>query len=61
MATKSFLKNVRLHGEKDCKKFIRALEKSKDTKSKEVQLSRPASEMSREEIRNIFNVENVRA
>lgn len=57
MATKSFLKTVSLRGEKQCKDFIRALEKSKSTQEKEVILSRPASDMSREEIRKIFKAE----
>ncbi len=57
MATKSFLKNVSLRGEKQCKDFILALEKSRSTKEKEVILSRPASDMTREEIRHIFKTE----
>lgn len=61
MATKSFLKNINLRGETQSKAFIRALERSKVTKEKEVILSRPASDMSREEIRQIFRPERKEA
>lgn len=61
MATKSFLKNINLRGENQSKAFIRALERSKDTKEKDVILSRPASDMSREEIRKVFKPERKEA
>ena len=54
MATKSFLKNISLRGQQQSKEFIRALEKSKATKEKEVEFSRPVSDMSREEVQKIF-------
>ena len=54
MATKSFLKDISLRGQQQSKEFIRALEKSKATKEKEVIFSRPVSDMSREEARAIF-------
>lgn len=60
MATKSFMKNLDLRGERQCKEFIRALEKSRDTREKEVNLSRPASDMSREEMRKLFASEEER-
>ncbi len=54
MATNSFLKNINLREPKQCKDFIRALERSKERKEKEVHFSRPVSDMSREEIRKRF-------
>lgn len=54
MATKSFLKNVSIRGERQSKEFIRALEKSKSKKSKEVTLSRPVSDMTKEEAKHLF-------
>lgn len=54
MATYSFLKDINLRGRKQSQDFIRALERSREKKEKEVKLSRPVSDMSREEIRKIF-------
>lgn len=54
MATNSFLKNINLREPKQCKDFIRALEKSKEKREKEIQFSRPVSDMSRDEIRKRF-------
>lgn len=55
MATNSFLKTINLQGRKQSQEFIRALEKSKEKGEKEVRISRPVSDMSREEIRKLFD------
>ena len=57
MATKSFQKSINIHGEKKSKAFIRAIERSKNTKEKNVILSQPTSDMTREEIRRAFSQE----
>lgn len=56
MATKSFLKNVKLRNKRDCQDFIRALENSIDAQ-KEVTEDRPqiiARDMDKATIRKIF-------
>lgn len=54
MATKSFLKNVSLHGTKECQNFIRALEKSERQTKERKEMSTPVHEMTREQIRKVF-------
>lgn len=56
MATKSFLKNVNLHGRRECQDFIRALERSDETPgramTKDSELK--AHDMSKDVIRRVF-------
>ena len=56
MATKSFLKNVNLHGRRECQSFIRALERSDQTPRRETPADRAvsASDMDKETIRKVF-------
>lgn len=61
MATSSFLKTINLQGRKQSQDFIKALEKSKEKREKEVRMSRPASDMSREEIRKLFGTKREEA
>ena len=56
MATKSVLKTVRLHGRRECVKFIRALEKSEEalierkTESERIR----ARDLDKDAIRKVF-------
>ena len=55
MATKSFLKNVRLHGRKESQAFSRALERSEEALTVQADPSTPrAKDMDKEAIRKIF-------
>lgn len=59
MATKSFLKNVHLHGRKQMENFIKALESSKESHPKQVIMSRQVKDMTPDEMRKIFSKEMV--
>ena len=54
MATKSFLKNVHLHGRKQMENFIKALESSKESQPKQVIMSRQVKDMTPDEMRKYF-------
>lgn len=54
MATKSFLKTVTFQNKKQSQDFIRALERSERKATSPVQMSRPVSNMTREEMRELF-------
>lgn len=54
MATKSFLKNVALRDEKQCKAFIRALENSENQPNAAEHVKRSVHTMSPAQIQKIF-------
>lgn len=54
MATKSFLKNISLRDEKQCKAFIRALENSENQPTTDKHSKRPVHTMSSMQIQKIF-------
>ena len=56
MATQSFLKTVTLHGKKETKAFIRAVERSKDHEGKHFERyeRQNANDMDKETIRSMF-------
>ena len=54
MATKSFLKNISLRDEKQCKAFIRALENSANHPATDKHSKRPVHTMSSAQIQKIF-------
>ncbi len=54
MATKSFLKNISLRDEKQCKAFIRALENSENQPVTDKHSKRPVHTMSSAQIQKIF-------
>lgn len=54
MATKSFLKNVNLRGQRQCQEFIKALEKSQSRKTQPMDKAVRARDMSKDQIRKIF-------
>ena len=54
MATKSFLKNVALRDEKQCKAFIRALENSENQSTADGHVKRSVHTMSSAQIQKIF-------
>ncbi len=54
MATKSFLKNVNIHGTQQIKKFVDALEKAENIKGKEVNLNRGFQKVRQQDIKKIF-------
>ena len=54
MATKSFLKNISLRDEKQCKAFIRALENSENQPTTDKHSKRPVHTMSSAQIQKIF-------
>lgn len=56
MATKSFLKNVNLHGRRECQDFIRALERSDEMPGRVAPTDEglKAHEMSKDVIRKMF-------
>ena len=54
MATKSFLKTVTFQNKKQSQDFIRALERSERKSTSPVRMSRPVSNMTREEMRALF-------
>ena len=58
MATKSFLKNVSLRDAKQCKAFIKALEKSEDQTTKPSLTTKPVHEMKRDQIRKVFGLKD---
>lgn len=58
MATKSFLKNVSLRGTKQCRGFIRALEKSEKQTKPDTASTVPVHDMTREQIRKVFGTGN---
>ena len=58
MATKSFLKNVSLRSTKQCQSFIRALEKSDQQSKEDTASCKPAHDMTRDQIRKVFQSEN---
>ena len=57
MATKSFLKNVNLHGRRECQDFIRALERSDETSAPVMPTdeSSKAHNMNKDVIRRVFS------
>ena len=57
MATKSFLKNVNLHGRRECQDFIRALERSDETPAPAMptEESIKVHNMSKDVIRKVFS------
>ena len=54
MATKSFLKNISLRDEKQCKAFIRALENSENQPATDKHSKRPVHTRSSAQIQKIF-------
>jgi hypothetical protein len=59
MATKSFVKNVNLHGKKECQAFIRALERSDSVSDHSYPIDEqvPAKDMSKDVIQKMFCAE----
>ncbi len=56
MATKSFLKNIVIKDKKSAEKFINALEKAENKKSKQVIIDKRVEEVTdSEQIRKIFS------
>lgn len=62
MATKSFLKNVTLHGRKECQSFVRALERSDNPQQRSYPIDDQVQvhDMDRETIRKMFTVEEIK-
>ena len=56
MATNGFLKTVILGTPRECKDFIRALERSERKKVAPVRMSHSVSNMSRERMRELFGM-----
>ncbi len=63
MATKSFLKNVRLNSEREAKAFIKALERSDEAARRPARATsdRRAADMDTETIRKLFVSEDKKA
>lgn len=60
MATKSILKTIHIKKSKSALALVRALENAKKKKDKDVLMSRPYSEATREEIHKLFGEHNDR-
>jgi hypothetical protein len=54
MATGSIFKEVRIRDKRHLHALIRAFERSRSAKTKDVVLSRPASDMTKEQMQEIF-------
>ena len=54
MATSSIFTEIRAKDKPHIYKLVRALERSKSSKTNEVEMSRPVSDMTKEQIEKIF-------